>query len=174
MIKEECLMKMQEVREKAKTLGINSFGMKKVDLIRAIQSREGYVPCFQTGLESCDQYSCCWRSECFPAESAGKKVASERESYLKKVKAELEEFNAKIESLKEKAKRMVGKTKAEALDEITRLEKKSEVEIKQKTHTLAEASEEVWQSARKKIDSSWKDLSEAFRKTFTRYSSVKK
>ena len=167
-------MKMQEVREKAKALGINSFGMKKVDLIHAIQSREGYVPCFQTGLESCDQFGCCWRSECFPKETTGKKVASERESYLKKVKAELEEFNAKIESLKEKAKRMVGKTKAEALDEITWLEKKGEVEIKQKIHTLAEASEEVWQSARKKIDSSWKDLSEAFRKTLSRYSSVKK
>lgn len=167
-------MKMQEVREKAKTLGINSFGMKKVDLIHAIQSREGYVPCFQTGLESCDQFSCCWRSECFPAETTEKKVVSERESYLKKVKAELEEFNAKIDSLKEKAKRMVGKTKAEALDEITRLEKKSEVEIKQKTHKLAEASEEVWHTAKKKIDSSWKDLREAFKKAFSRYSIMKK
>lgn len=167
-------MKMQEVREKAKMLGIKSFGIKKVDLIHAIQSREGNVPCFQTGLESCDQFSCCWRSECFPAETTEKKVVSERESYLKKVKAELEEFNAKIDSLKEKAKRMVGKTKAEALDEITMLEKKSEVEIKQKTHKLTEASEEVWHSAKKKIDNSWKDLREAFKKAFARYSVMKK
>ena len=58
-------MKIQKVREKAKKLGVNSFGMKKVDLIRAIQSREGNVPCFKTGLDSCDQYECCWRSECF-------------------------------------------------------------------------------------------------------------
>jgi hypothetical protein len=57
-------MKMQEVREKAKKLGIKSFGMKKVDLIRAIQSAEGNTPCFQTGVDSCDQTACCWRSIC--------------------------------------------------------------------------------------------------------------
>lgn len=57
-------MKMQEVRAKAKTLGIKSFGMKKVDLIRAIQSAEGNNPCFQTGVEECDQSACCWRSIC--------------------------------------------------------------------------------------------------------------
>ena len=59
-------MKMQDVREKAKTLGMKTFGMKKVDLIRAIQNKEGNVPCFQTGLDSCDQFQCCWRSDCFP------------------------------------------------------------------------------------------------------------
>jgi hypothetical protein len=57
-------MKMQEVREKAKTLGLKIFGMKKVDLIRAIQSEEGNTSCFQTGVESCDQTDCCWRSMC--------------------------------------------------------------------------------------------------------------
>jgi len=59
-------MKMQDVREKAKPLGIKTFGMKKVDLIRAIQSKEGNAPCFQTGLDSCDQYQCCWRRDCLP------------------------------------------------------------------------------------------------------------
>ena len=59
-------MKMQDVREKAKKLGMKTFGLKKVDLIRAIQNKEGNVPCFQTGLVSCDQFQCCWRSDCFP------------------------------------------------------------------------------------------------------------
>jgi hypothetical protein len=34
-------MKMQEVRVKAKELGLKTGGMKKVDLIRAIQTEEG-------------------------------------------------------------------------------------------------------------------------------------
>ena len=167
-------MKMQEVRKKAKALGIKSFGMKKVDLIRAIQSKEGNVPCFKTGLDSCDQFNCCWRSECLPAKTTEKKAVSARESYLKKVKAELEEFNDKIDVLKEKAKIMVGKNKAEALKEIKRLEEKSEEEIKQKMHKLAEASEDVWQNAKKGIDSSWKDLRKALKKTMSWHGNVKK
>jgi len=161
-------MKMHDVREKAKPLGIKTFGMKKVDLIRAIQSKEGNTPCFQTGLDSCDQYQCSWRSDCFPDTAPAKDTKSERESYLNKVKADLEEFNDKIATLKEKAKEMVGKTKADALEEIKRLEQKSEVEIKQKVHKLAEASEDVWQTTRKKIDSSWKDLREKFKKAVSR------
>jgi len=167
-------MKIQEVREKAKPLGIKTFGKKKVDLIRAIQSKEGNVPCFKTGLDSCDQFNCCWRSDCLPETPPAKQAASEREPYLKKVKAELEEFNDKIAGLKEKAKGMVGKTKTEALEEIKRLEKKSEVEIKQKMHKLAEASEEVWQTSKKKIESSWKDLRESFKKAVSRHGSMKK
>ena len=57
-------MKMQEVREKAKALGLKTFGMKKVDLIRVIQSKEGNTPCFQALVDSCEQTNCCWRSMC--------------------------------------------------------------------------------------------------------------
>jgi hypothetical protein len=167
-------MNMREVKEKAKALGINSFGMKKVDLIRAIQSKEGNNPCFMTGLDLCDQYNCCWRSECFPEKITEKKEIGERESYLKKAKAELEEFNDKLDDLKEKAKRMVGKAKADALEEIISLEKKTEVEIKQKMHKLVESSEDVWQTTKKKIDRSWKEVRESFKNAFSRHSSEKK
>ena len=57
-------MKMQEVREKAKALGLKTGGMKKVDLIRAIQSEEGNTPCFQTEVNDCDQVDCSWRNDC--------------------------------------------------------------------------------------------------------------
>ncbi len=57
-------MKMQEVREMAKKLGLKTGGMKKVDLIRAIQSEEGNTPCYQTEVGSCDQTDCCWRDGC--------------------------------------------------------------------------------------------------------------
>lgn len=57
-------MKMQEVRARAKRIGINPGDMKKTGLIRAIQSAEGNTPCFQTGAKDCDQTDCCWRDDC--------------------------------------------------------------------------------------------------------------
>ena len=58
-------MKMQEVREKAKELGLKPGKIKKkADLIRAIQSEEGNTPCFQTEVNNCDQAECCWRNDC--------------------------------------------------------------------------------------------------------------
>lgn len=58
-------MKMQEVREMAKKLGLKPGKIrKKTDLIRAIQSAEGNMPCFQTEVSSCDQADCCWRGIC--------------------------------------------------------------------------------------------------------------
>ena len=58
-------MKMQEVREKAKKLGLKPGKIKKkVNLIRAIQSEEGNLPCYQTEVGSCDQTDCCWRDDC--------------------------------------------------------------------------------------------------------------
>ena len=55
---------MKEIKEVAKKMGIQSGKMKKADLIRSIQVAEGNSPCFQTGLSSCDQSNCCWRSDC--------------------------------------------------------------------------------------------------------------
>ena len=57
-------MKMQEVREIAKKFSIKTGGMKKVDLIRAIQIEEGNTPCFNTEVNDCDQTDCCWRGDC--------------------------------------------------------------------------------------------------------------
>jgi len=167
-------MNIHAVRKKAEMLNLNPGKMNKSDLIHAIQSQEGNFPCFGTAKDFCDQSECCWRSDCLPKKSAGKMETSERGAYLLKVKAELEEFNEKIGDLKEKAKRMVGKTKTEALEEIKRLEKKSEEEIKLKMHKLAEVSEDVWQTTKKGIDNSWKDLRAALKKTISRHSKVRK
>ena len=59
-------MKMQAVREKAKKLDVNPGRMKKTDLIRAIQAKEGNPECFQMGKDSCDQTECCWQDDCLP------------------------------------------------------------------------------------------------------------
>jgi hypothetical protein len=167
------IMQMMEVKEKAERLGLKPGKMGKADLIHTIQSKEGYLPCFQTGLDSCNQLDCCWRSDCLSRSTTGKKVESKREIYLKKVTDELKEFNDRIDGLKVKAKTMVGKRKTEALQEIKRLEKKCEEEIKLKIHELAQAGEDIWQPTKKRIDCSWKDLRKALKETLSKVGSMK-
>ncbi len=57
-------MKIQELRLKAKNLGINSFAKTKVELIRAIQRAEGNFECYGTATDYCDQEECAFRSSC--------------------------------------------------------------------------------------------------------------
>jgi len=63
-------MKMQEVRAKAKALGLkNTFGLSKVELIRRIQRAEGNFDCFGTAKDYCDQFECCFREDCIKPSS---------------------------------------------------------------------------------------------------------
>ncbi len=57
-------MKMSEVRGLAKSLGINSFGKSKVELIKEIQRKQGNFDCFATAMDYCDQLDCIFRSTC--------------------------------------------------------------------------------------------------------------
>lgn len=57
-------MTFDKVKRKAKKLGINSGKMKKVDLIRSIQTAEGNTPCFGTTKGTCDQVKCCFIKDC--------------------------------------------------------------------------------------------------------------
>ncbi|MFA7347917.1 MAG: hypothetical protein WCZ86_09175 [Desulfurivibrionaceae bacterium] len=59
-------MKMLDIKAKAKDLGISPGKMKKEELIRAIQEREGNFPCFGSAMEHCSQEDCCWREDCMP------------------------------------------------------------------------------------------------------------
>lgn len=165
-------MQMSEVKEKAEELGLQAGRMRKVDLIRAIQNKEGNSPCFQTGIEVCDQFNCCWRSDCLPG-PAEKKKEGKKEAYLRKMKAELKNFNDEIDSLKVKAKGMAGRSKTEAFEAIKRLEKKCDEEIKLKVNEAIEVGEGLWQPAKKSIDASWKDLKKAFQEIVSRIGRVK-
>lgn len=56
-------MKIQQVREIAKTRGIDTnANRKKMDIIRDIQISEGYSPCFNT-KDSCME-DCLWKKDC--------------------------------------------------------------------------------------------------------------
>lgn len=57
-------MNMAEIKEMAIQYDIKPGKMKKGDLVRAIQTKEGNSPCFQTATDFCDQTTCLWKSDC--------------------------------------------------------------------------------------------------------------
>jgi len=58
-------MRFQDIRKMAKDMDINTFGMKKTDVIRAIQEAENNIECYGTErVGSCDEQACLWRSDC--------------------------------------------------------------------------------------------------------------
>jgi hypothetical protein len=57
-------MTLQEIRIKARELGIKNISRFKKDaLIRQVQQAEGNSPCFR-GIENCGELDCAWRDEC--------------------------------------------------------------------------------------------------------------
>lgn len=61
------IMKMNEVKQKAKSIGVTPGRMKKADLIHAIQQAEGNEVCFSTEKDYCEQKQYCWRGDCVPS-----------------------------------------------------------------------------------------------------------
>jgi hypothetical protein len=57
------MMKLVNVRAKAKLLGITDPAPDRADLIRQIQKYEGYSPCFKS-KDVCAEEGCSWRAEC--------------------------------------------------------------------------------------------------------------
>jgi hypothetical protein len=57
-------MKMKELREIAKTWQVDARAVRsRQDIVRDIQQREGFEPCFRTRTV-CDQRGCLWREDC--------------------------------------------------------------------------------------------------------------
>ena len=58
-------MNFNEIRKKAKRMGINTYKMKKLEVIRSIQRAENNVECYNTPrVEYCLEHECLWRDEC--------------------------------------------------------------------------------------------------------------
>jgi hypothetical protein len=57
------MMKLADVKTKAKLVGIANPSSDRSELIRQIQTYEGFSPCFKTKAK-CDQMKCSWRDEC--------------------------------------------------------------------------------------------------------------
>ena len=57
------MMKLADVKAKAKQLGITNPPVNRIELIRQIQSYEGFSACFKT-KDKCEEMKCSWRKEC--------------------------------------------------------------------------------------------------------------
>ncbi|MBN2536598.1 MAG: hypothetical protein JXB88_27190 [Spirochaetales bacterium] len=57
-------MKLPEIKKMAQKLGINVGTLKKPDIIKKIQVKEGNDPCFDSGKKTCEQMDCLWRDDC--------------------------------------------------------------------------------------------------------------
>ncbi|MEI6564244.1 MAG: SAP domain-containing protein [bacterium] len=57
-------MNINDIKAKAKVLGIALGKLKKTELILAIQKAENNTPCFGTGTAACPYINCCWRKDC--------------------------------------------------------------------------------------------------------------
>lgn len=57
-------MKMTEIREKARQLGIQPKKRPKLELIRLIQRQEGFPDCYGRSYGHCTNLDCCFRSDC--------------------------------------------------------------------------------------------------------------
>ena len=59
-------MTVKELQKMAKGLGIKAGGLRKNELIREIQKKEGNFDCFATATEYCAQVDCLYRDDCLP------------------------------------------------------------------------------------------------------------
>ena len=58
-------MNFNEIRKMAKAMDINTYRLKKSDIIRAIQRAENNIECFGTQrVGYCDEDTCLWRQNC--------------------------------------------------------------------------------------------------------------
>ena len=58
-------MTFAEIKDIARERGIRIAGVKKVEIVRAIQAQEGNEPCFATGRSAdCCQPRCLWIKAC--------------------------------------------------------------------------------------------------------------
>ena len=65
-------MNFNEIKRMAKGMGINTFGIKKLDVIRAIQREENNIECYGTQrVDICHEDACLWRNECISLNHSG-------------------------------------------------------------------------------------------------------
>ena len=57
-------MKLIQIKNRAKNLGIEPGKLKKAELIHAIQCAEGNSPCFGTSDGNCPYTNCCFYTDC--------------------------------------------------------------------------------------------------------------
>jgi hypothetical protein len=65
-------MKLEDVRNIAKSRGVHPGKHSKIELIKTMQAKEGNFDCFATAYGGvCDQVDCLWRQDCFDVAMKG-------------------------------------------------------------------------------------------------------
>jgi len=63
-------MTFNEIQKLAKSLGINTYRMKKAEVIRSIQKAENNIECYGTlRVGHCNEDACWWRADCLSLNS---------------------------------------------------------------------------------------------------------
>ena len=58
-------MTFTEIQKMAKSMGINTYRMKKTDMIRSIQRAEKNIDCYNTErVKNCHENACGWSGDC--------------------------------------------------------------------------------------------------------------
>jgi len=58
-------MKFNDIKSMAKQMGINTYRMKKADIIMSIQRAEHNIDCYGTDrVTHCGEGGCLWREDC--------------------------------------------------------------------------------------------------------------
>lgn len=66
-------MRFHEIQTMAKDMGINTFRMKKTDIIQFIQRKENNIDCYGTErVAHCEELGCLWRIDCLSLNNHGK------------------------------------------------------------------------------------------------------
>ncbi len=91
-----------------------------------------------------------------------------REAYIRKLKAKIDEWNAEIDKLAAKAKRVKAEKEIEYHDQIEALRGKRG-EVEEKIAELRKGGEATWEDLRKNVDRSWEALKEGYAAAKARY-----
>ena len=85
-------MKISDIRNKAKALGIMPENMSKPELIRAIQMKEGYSPCYGNPGGRCMYVECCFRQDCLTPQAVSTNNA---DGYLRECQDIMQRINSR-------------------------------------------------------------------------------
>jgi len=67
-------MLVKEIKKIAESRGVEAGKLKKLDLIRKIQSAEGNNACYKTDISpTCEESECLWFGDCVPKKKIKKK-----------------------------------------------------------------------------------------------------
>jgi hypothetical protein len=68
-------MEFRKILKMARDFQIKTAGMKKTDIIRAIQKAENNIDCYGTArIATCGENGCLWRGDCMSLSSLGQGI----------------------------------------------------------------------------------------------------